>query len=1132
MFPGKIHAMNVPFSDQGSRTEVACGRGQGLIRPKIRRLGRVLAGSLLLYLLGAAHKQLPTLSAEDQKELTKEQQQALRRKGLELNKEGFQLYQQGRYLAATKRWEQALAICQRLYSKAQYPQGHPDLATSLNNLGIMLQHQGKYAQAYTYYQKALAMYERLYPKEQYPKGHPHLALGLNNVGFLLEAKGEYTLALRYFKRALAMRKRLFSKEEYPQGHSDLAQSLSNIGAVLGSQGEYAEALTFEMQALAMNERLYPKEQYPRGHFQLAQSLNNLAFLFKKRGEYTSAREYFQQALAMRERLYPKEQYPQGHDHLAQSLNNMGFLLEAQGEYALALRYFTRALAMRKRLYPKEQYPEGHPHLVTSLNNVGAVLQAQREHAMARRYYEQALKIDERLYPKDKYPQGHPQLASGLESLGVLLWAEGQYAQASKYLKQALEMTERLYPKEKFLQGHPDLARGLNILGSLLHDQGEYAQALIYFKQALAMRERLYPKQKYPQGHPHLASSLISLGAVLKAQGQYVQALRYLKGALEMRQDLCELFATGASEAESFSLAARLPWTLDGLLSVSLSLNGKNETNYTAVWRSKAAITRILEGRRQELLRLLSSHDLSASRRQEMRATWAKLQGTRRELSRLLLTPAADSKAHYQRLQKLSQDKVDLEQQLAKLLPVFGRRQALLRQGHQALVKKLPPGTVFIDLLRYVRFEQNPKRPGKHCYVAFVLCHGQPVTRVDLLQAAAIDQAVAAWRSAIKDQQASAATQKLRRLLWVPLAKHVPKDCKTLLLAPDSSLTQLPWAALPISKEGRVLLEDYALAVVPHGPYLLQQLTSPADQEKEKGRLLAVGAVQYDAKPQAAEKKNLVAWNRAAEWGDRKVLWNDLPGTRKELDKVIDCAGMRSVRRLTGVQASTSRLLAELPDAHFVHLATHGFFADKKLRSVLQIDEKLFDPRSFREGPPPGARNPLVLSGLVLAGANLPQPKDLKSRTESDGGILTAEAIAGLPLHKLELAVLSACETGLGEVAGGEGVFGLQRAFHLAGARNVVASLWKVDDKATAALMALFYDKLWRQKKPAIEALREAQLTLYHHPERIVALAKERGPNFDKVVRLPLTPDKETKPRPKGKAATKLWAGFVLSGLGR
>ena len=120
------------------------------------------------------------------------------------------------------------------------------------------------------------------------------------------------------------------------------------------------------------------------------------------------------------------------------------------------------------------------------------------------------------------------------------------------------------------------------------------------------------------------------------------------------------------------------------------------------------------------------------------------------------------------------------------------------------------------------------------------------------------------------------------------------------------------------------------------------------------------------------------------------------------------------------------------------------------------------------------RNPLVLSGLVLAGANLPRPKDEFGVPQGDGGILTAEAIATLPLDHLELAVLSACETGLGDVAGGEGVFGLQRAFHIAGARNVVASLWKVDDQATAMLMQLFYRNLWhgQQSVAPLVALRE------------------------------------------------------------
>ena len=137
------------------------------------------------------------------------------------------------------------------------------------------------------------------------------------------------------------------------------------------------------------------------------------------------------------------------------------------------------------------------------------------------------------------------------------------------------------------------------------------------------------------------------------------------------------------------------------------------------------------------------------------------------------------------------------------------------------------------------------------------------------------------------------------------------------------------------------------------------------------------------------------------------------------------------------------------------------------------------------------------------------------------------------MQDLELVVLSACETGLGLVGGGEGVFGLQRAFHLAGAHNVVASLWQVDDQATAALMAIFYDQLWREHKPPIEALRTAQLRLYHHPECIGELAKLRGtPDFDKYVQRPEPGTTHRQPAGAQHAPIEKWAAFVLSGWGK
>src|SRR5262249_28082242 len=155
--------------------------------------------------------------------------------------------------------------------------------------------------------------------------------------------------------------------------------------------------------------------------------------------------------------------------------------------------------------------------------------------------------------------------------------------------------------------------------------------------------------------------------------------------------------------------------------------------------------------------------------------------------------------------------------------------------------------------------------------------------------------------------------------------------------------------------------------------------------------------------------------------------------RQVLQHLLAKSGPK-VTTLGGVGAATARLRQELEGARYAHLATHGYFADKQFRSVLQLDPKLFERRMSTEGHilerrGEGARSPLVLSGLVCAGANR---ADTPER-----GILSGDAIAGLLLDDLQLAVLSACDTGLGDVAGGEGVFGLQRAFHIAGCHNVV-----------------------------------------------------------------------------------------------
>jgi CHAT domain-containing protein len=733
----------------------------------------------------------------------------------------------------------------------------------------------------------------------------------------------------------------------------------------------------------------------------------------------------------------------------------------------------------------------------------------------------------KLYPPERFPQGHPELATSLNNLGALLRDHGEYAQAELFYRQALAMRQKLHPAERFPQGHPNLAVSFNNLATLFQSRGEYAQAEPFYRDALAMYRKLYPPERFPQGHPDLARTLHNLGTLLWARGEYAQAEPFYRDALAMYQGLAEAYAALAAEAQALNYLASLPVTRDTFLSVTAEQSGASAADtYRLLWQGKAALLRVLE-QRQRLLR--------AAKDAATRAQVEQLLDVRQQLARVLLAPAGDSgeQQRGRRLQELTERKEALETELARQLPELARQRADQRAAYTTLSEKLPPRAAFVDLLRYGRSAKDPKAKATPHYVAFVLRPGQSVRRVELGPAAPIEEALAAWRRDIGQGLPSVAAEQLRRLVWERLAEHLGADTTLVYLSPDGELSALPWAALPGSRPDRVLLEDHTLALVPHGPFLLEQLTSPVPARTAPGTLLALGGVRYDAAPDAVRQPteaSLVV--RGADRGEHPGTWAELPGTARELDQLRALAQRLpqppQLLERRGTAASTAQLLLDLPQARWAHLATHGFFAAPKS----DVRQNLFNERDFQLGVGQeragvGARNPLTQSGLVLAGANRQAPD-----ATSDGGILTAEALAGLPLDKLDLAVLSACETGLGEAATGEGVFGLQRAFHLAGARNVVASLWRVDDEATAALMALFYHHLWEEKRPPREALRQAQLALYRHPQEVSQLAKARGADFDKTVKRVTQPAAEPMERPKGTAPVKYWAAFVLSGSGQ
>jgi CHAT domain-containing protein len=370
------------------------------------------------------------------------------------------------------------------------------------------------------------------------------------------------------------------------------------------------------------------------------------------------------------------------------------------------------------------------------------------------------------------------------------------------------------------------------------------------------------------------------------------------------------------------------------------------------------------------------------------------------------------------------------------------------------------------------------------------------------------------------------------MVWAPVAALLPAGTEVVYICPDGNLSRLPWAALPGATSGAVLLEQHAVAVVPDGPFLLERLEAPPPKEHGGGPVVAVGDVRYGVRPAQSRAADLQVGERGpAELGNRPgEFFGPLPRSLSTGRQVLALAAPRpTLPLLSGNAVSVDRLTAELPQAGWALIYTHGYFdakglEDQRRRIAAQLEVWQFRVGQTTEPVGLGLRSPLAYNGLALAGANLP-PGELP-----DGGILSAEAIAALPLGGLRLAVLAACESGLGELTKVEGVRGLVYSFHIAGCPDVLASLWNVDDEAAATVVKLFFHGVWRKNLGPLEALRRAQLLAYSHPKKIAELAVLEGEAFEAAVAgvEPAVPGGGEAAR----APAKRWAAFSLSGAGR
>jgi CHAT domain-containing protein/Tfp pilus assembly protein PilF len=924
----------------------------------------------------------------------------------------------------------------------------PNRAVVLNNLAVVLGELAEYAAAKSLLDESLAMKEKARGPE-----HPDVATSLNNLAQLYVEQGEHAAARPLFERALRIR------EKAMPNHPLVAATLNSLALVAATEGEYTQARQLLTRALRIAEKTqgstHPdvaiilnsmaslagstatarvlfeqaleiwQKSYGPEHPSVAAGLDNIAALFLRNGDYPAARLRFEKALRIREKAFGPE-----HPDFARSLNNLGTLLSSQGDYVEARAVVERAMKIFQQTLGSD-----HSEVASCLSNVALISQLSGNYPEAKSLYEKAVAIWER-----KLGPQRLQLSVGLSNLASLLQLNKELKQAQKLLERALAIQREIGG-----QNNPDVARSLNNLAHLHESQGDYMRARLLFKQALEVSESVFTAD-----HPMTTLILDNAGLLDWLQKDSMQAWgKFIRAAKSVNNQTERVIPTLSFAEQRLFLRTQIPLQTSVLLS-SAREGARLKEAYELLFRWKGLLIDNLR-RQTNLTRLVQDekHRLQAERLQTIRANLAGWYHKAGSVPR---------EKWYEKNQTLTREKEALERELSNA-GILGLVEDPLKEITIAKFRStLARDEVFVDLYRYSFFESGKFVEDR--FAAVLLSPDAGPILVDLGQARAVTSAIAQWRSDVIAQTdtSDASWRSLAALVWQPLVANLPPSAERVWVSADGELSRLPWQLLPSShaRTRRLLVAqtDSARELV--------NLRNRAGKSTKPSSLLLVGSIDFNSgsadQPAQEDFKPL-------EDTEFEISTLQSLGARQAL----------AVALLTEDKANKPAVTRELSRASYAHLATHGFFYQSREANE---EASVVQSRSPETQSPliKSERNPLVESGLALAGANVRDP----SSTEAVG-LLTGEEIVGLDLSRCELITLSACNTGRGEEITGQGVMGLRAAIIGAGARTVVMSLWKVPSEATSKLMTIFYRNLWEKRLPKAQALLRAQEALRDDP---------------------------------------------------
>ena len=921
----------------------------------------------------------------------------------------------------------------------------PDLAADLNNLAELYDAQGKFANEEPLLVRALAINEKAYGPD-----HPYVAKALNNLAEDYQQEGNYTQAEPLLLRSLAIKEKKFGPH-----NPEVAEVLNNLGEFRIAQGRYAEAEQMLKRAREIDEKALGPDDPT-----VAVDLNNLADLYQTLGKVALAEPLFQRSLSIREKTDGPE-----HPDVATALNNLGNFYVQEGRYKDARPLMMRALAIDRKMLPPYA-----PEIATDLNNLAELSENQGDYVDAEEGFKLSLEITEKVYGLE-----HPIVSTALNNLALVEVDQDKYDEADPLYRRSLAIDEKALGPE-----HPDLARTLNNLGSMLDDEGKYTAAEPLFDRALKIDGNALGPD-----HPDNILTLNNFAQLYEHEGRYDKAEPLFGRALNILFRQFEYNFTFMTEKQRLDFLGSVNYHFPPYFSFVYRNHDKDPklagTMYDLLLWEKGFIAGSITDMRR---RIKASGDNKALKLLE------DLGAKRTEIAALLNAKPSDRDLWRKQIDQLRTEADELEKHLVERSAAFAEKTKLDRATWQQVRDALAPGEAAVEFARFRYFDKD--WTPKSYYVALVVTRetkdapqyivlgedrqleGEALTHFrQQLQTRGLDA----------EEEAALPGANAWDLVWKPLETALAAT-RRVYLSPDGALNEVPLGIIA-APDGNLAMEKYDLRILSSTKDILRG----ASPSPGNGTALLLGDPAFDltgeqelAPMKKLELKSSNAQSSAELSSQTGPLSSTesatelprLPGTGAEVAAIANLMNAKGWKTNLYTRDAALKVVVQHAESPVVvHLATHGFFLPDQQNKITR--------GGAAQIPSAALEDPMLRSGLYFAGAD----RTLAGKPTavgSDNGILTAMEAANLNLSGTELVVLSACNTGQGDVKAGEGVFGLRRALQEAGARAVLMSMWSVPDKETTELMQHFYTK-WLAGTEMHEALKQAQLEIREEVKR-------------------------------------------------